>query len=168
MTLGNRQWHQAVSLTIEAIEPVGERKAAQPPVEVVGPAVESARQPAARAAWGVGGASTAVAAHVEECLHRAGLVAGDDDGHAAVVVGEEASRPGQLRRVADDDRMVPEQRLPLLAEAHRVDVLSDGALHHGRTQIAGVRLDVSQKAVDQRQLEVTVHGRSQFAREAVG
>jgi hypothetical protein len=91
------------------------------------------------AAGGIGDAASvraAMAAGIDERVKLSVLVAGGEDWHAEVAVGEVAAGARQLRRQANHLCVLLEERFPLTLGQRRVGIHAGGA-YHDPTRVAG-------------------------------
>src|SRR5262249_43451949 len=79
------------------------------------------------------------------------------DRHAGIIVGAEASGRGPFRGEADQDRVLPEQDLPLARQMLRIDVNRDIVAPGCVRERGGPGVDIVQKPLQQIDLLLPVH-----------
>ena len=99
-----------------------------------------------------------MAADVQEGVHAAVAVAGQKQGQAGEVAGQEGVRPGQFAAVGGDRGQGAEHRLPLPRETLGAGVTRNRRGRDRIVQIEGARLAQAGELFEQFEFRPAIHG----------
>ena len=160
MGLGAAQPLQAERALVDAGKPgLAMRDGLQRAAVVEGPAVIGADEALAATALRVDQPGAAMAADVEEGVHRPLAVAGEQQRQSAIAPGQESVGLCQLARMRDDRGQSAKQRIAFPREPLRAGVARHGRGRDGIVEIKRVRLAQPGKLLEQFDFGRAVHRR---------
>ena len=116
---------------------------------VPGPGVIGADKAAPAAACCIDQPGAAMAADIEEGMHRACAIAGQEQRQSGKVAGQEPVRPGQFAAVRNNRRQCAEQHLPFTREPLRAGIARHRRGRDGVVEIEGARLAQASELLEQ-------------------
>ena len=125
---------------------------------VVGPGVVGAGEAAPAASRRADQPGAAVAADVEEGVRATIRIAGQEQGQAGMIAGQEGVRPCQFAAVSRHRGHRAEQRLHFPGEPVRAGVAGDRPRRHGVVEIEGPRRAQAAQLFQQFEFRCAVHG----------